>query len=645
MKAPDVAVLDFETEPIQTRPHYPPKPVSMSIILPGQREPKFYAWGHKTGRGTHSFEEAYRALRQVRDCGAPVLCHNAKFDLDVAETHFGIRPWTWREFHDTQFLLFLVDPYAFSLGLKQQAEKRLGLPPDERDAVKDWLLEHKKDLEADFPAILAHEGIKPSNASAFICYAPPHIVGPYANGDVARTLALFENTWAYVQEHGMGAAYDRERRLMPYLLANERAGVRVDLTRLVELDRKMESESLPAVDNYLRARLGNLSVNLDSGAQVVEALKQSGLGEGFARTAKGGESRGLESIEGAVKDVDLKLALQYRTRLTNQHRNFIKGWVRQATATGGTLHTAWNQVKNGDDSLSGARTGRLSTDKPFNLLAITKGLGRRGKKAAHPHFLGAAAVELPHLRTLLLPDEGCLWVRRDFIGQELKVLSHFEGGELQHAHYDIAYDIHKHVIKLINQITGILLDRDQAKILNFGLIYGMGLDKLAKSLKVDVETARTIKRGHMQALRGVKRIMDDLKRRYRDNLPFKTWGGREIYAETARVIDGELRHFDYRMLNHLVQGSSAEVSKEAVIRFHEAGLASRFLGLVHDELNASAPKARAKEEALAIRDIMMSIEIDVPLLSGCEIGPSWGEVEEIEEPVPSLARWTDALAA
>src|ERR1700748_1586041 len=129
-------------------------------------------------------------------------------------------------------------------------------------------------------------------------------------------------------------------------------------------------------------------------------------------------------------------------------------------------------------------------------------------------------------------------------------------------------------------------------------------------MAVDEFTAREIKSAHMRALPGVKEILKDLKTRYREGLPIRTWGGRELYAEPPRYIDGKLVHFDYRMLNHLVQGSSAEVSKEAVIRFHDAGLRSRFLGLVHDELNASAPAKYAKEEALAIRDVMMSVETD-----------------------------------
>lgn len=641
MKIPPVITLDFETLPIQKRPDYPPKPVSMSIQMPHWDRPKFFAWGHLTGRNSCTWNDAKRIIHAVRDSGLPVLCHHAHFDVDVAETHMEVEPWPWHQVHDSMYSLFILDPFARSLGLKEQAEKRLNMPPDERDSVKEWLLAHKAQLEADFPEIVeVHGGIRPSSASAFIAYAPPEIVGPYADGDVVRTLALFKKTWRDLDKGKMLEAYDRERRLSPWLILNERQGVRVDLLRLQDLDRKMETEAFPAVDAYLRKRLKSDTINLDSGDEVVEALKHSGLGKGFASTPTGKDSRSLESIEGAVKDKDLKLALQYRTRLANQHRNFIKGWTGQATKTGGLLMTSWNQVKNGDDASVGARTGRLSTAKPFNLLAITKGLGRRGKKAVHPTFLGSKALQLPHLRTLLLPDVGDVWVRRDFVGQELKMLSHFEGGELQLAHQNPEYDIHKYVMGAIREITGIQLDRDQSKVLNFGLIYGMGLTKLAASLGVSEDEARRIKFAQMKALPGVDEMQKDLKQRYRDGESVRTWGGRALFAEPPRVIKGQLKHFDFRMINHLVQGSSAEVSKEAVIRFHEAGLRSRFLGLVHDELNASTPAAYVEEECLAIRDVMLSVETDVPLLSGCEVGPSWGEVKEVAEDLPDLSRWT-----
>jgi DNA polymerase I-like protein with 3'-5' exonuclease and polymerase domains len=133
--------IDFETEAIQQRPHYPPKPVGLAVKFPGKPS-KYLAWGHPT-KNNARWEDAERVLREIWDSDLDVLCHNAKFDLDVAETHFDLVPLPWKRIHDTMFLLFLDNPHAASLSLKPSAERLLGMPPEEQDAVADWLREHK----------------------------------------------------------------------------------------------------------------------------------------------------------------------------------------------------------------------------------------------------------------------------------------------------------------------------------------------------------------------------------------------------------------------------------------------------------------------------------------------------------------------
>ena len=144
--------LDFESLPIRTRPHYPPEPVSFSLQLPTWRQPKFYAWGHRTGGNNTSFADAKRVLTEAYRLvsePSPIVCHNTKFDLEVALEWFGLPLPSWHCVQDTMFLLFLDDPHQRELGLKPSAERLLGLPPEEQDAVKAWVLSNKKQLEAD----------------------------------------------------------------------------------------------------------------------------------------------------------------------------------------------------------------------------------------------------------------------------------------------------------------------------------------------------------------------------------------------------------------------------------------------------------------------------------------------------------------
>jgi len=134
-RAPKVHVIDFETEGIEQRPHFPPRPVGVSIRKAGERRSRYYAWGHPTGNNC-TMEEGVRALRQVwEDSHTPILAHNAKFEYAVATEVLGLPEIPWERVHDTQYLLFLHNPHAKTLSLKPSSEDLLGLPPEEPGAA------------------------------------------------------------------------------------------------------------------------------------------------------------------------------------------------------------------------------------------------------------------------------------------------------------------------------------------------------------------------------------------------------------------------------------------------------------------------------------------------------------------------------
>lgn len=179
MKTPRPITVDFETDKIESRPVYPPKPVGVSIRLPGKKA-RYYAFGHPIENNC-SKEDAMRALRTAYEQGAAgdgLLFHNGKFDHDVAQTHMGLGDFVIDplKLHDTQFLLFLLDPHAFNLGLKPSAERWLDMPPDEQDAVANWLMEHQKQLKAD-GLVPPNVRITTGNFGAYICAAPGKLVG------------------------------------------------------------------------------------------------------------------------------------------------------------------------------------------------------------------------------------------------------------------------------------------------------------------------------------------------------------------------------------------------------------------------------------------------------------------------------------
>lgn len=606
-------VIDFETVGIEKRPEYPPAPVGFSIKEPGDRRSRYYAWGHPVGNNC-SPVDAKRVLKSVWD--KPLLFHNAKFDYDVATTHMGMKPLPWDKLHDTMYLAFLNDPHSASFGLKPQSEVVLGLPSDERDLLKEWII-------ANIPEARQ----KPSEWGRYICRAPGDMVGKYADGDVLRTDKLFKKLYPQILRDGMGVAYDRERRLMPILLQNEKEGVRLDMPRLAS-DIKVYEAALAKVEGWLLKRLKTPGLNLDSNEELADAIQRVDPKAEFFLTATGQRSVSKESLAQAVKDKNLFLALGYRSRLTTCMGTFMRPWLAIGERTGGRLLPSWSQTRQSktEKDSKGARTGRLICAEP-NLLNLSKDFEGRNDGYTHPTFLDVPT--LPLVRVYLLPDVGGVWCHRDYNQQELRILGHFEDGSLcRQYNEDPTLDVHDFVKDEIKRILNIIAERRQTKIMNFGMIYGMGNGKLAEGMGVPVDEAKKLKNAQRAALPDLGSLEKSIKQRGQAGEAIRTWGGRLYYTEPKKVIKGRLCSFEYKLLNYLIQGSAADCTKEAVIRYHDVKRDGRFLVTVYDEINNSAPKKAFKQEMKLMQEVMQSIEFDVPMLSDGKVGPNWGELQK-----------------
>lgn len=641
--------LDFETHPIGLRHEgdYPPRPVSFSLLLPRERKPRFFAWGHLTGRNNCSVADAKRVLTQVRKDVSdenPLIAFNAKFDFDVAREHFGIELPPWHQFHDPMFLLFLDDPHQKELGLKPAAERLLGMPRAERDEVEAWVMEHKKQLEADFPELVSkYGGIKPSEAGRYIAYAPPEVVGPYADGDVTRTKKLFDLKYEEIcGARGMREAYDRERRLLPILLENERGGIRTDVARMAADQDALEAAQAKT-DAWIRRALKVPTLDLDKDAEVAKALKAADAVSQWTQTATGRDSVSKKNLKLThFRDRKLAAAYSYRQRCATLLETFIRPWLNYGGS--GRMHTNWNQVRRSksDRETGGTRTGRPSTDSP-NFLNMPKKMKESEVTGFWMPTHIAGLPELPKVRSYILPDQKN-WVigRRDFNQQELRVLAHFEDGALLRAYLeDPRLDVHEFLrLEIVNGL-GIDVDRSVTKTLNFGYIYGQGMGSLAERMDRTVEEVKKFRNAQMQVLPGLADLSKKLKARAKAGEPIRTWGGREYYVEEPVYSEkfGRWQTFEYKLLNYLVQGSSADITKESIIRYHDIRKDGRFILSVYDENDITAPRGALKAEMLRLREAMMSIELDVPLLSDGEFGPTLGDLEDLVEPAPDLSRW------
>ena len=616
--------IDFETHSIGRRPDYPPSPVGLAIKFGGERG-RYIAIGSRSpGAATpfngRAFDEAHWLLTAAYNSGQPLLFHNAKFDLEVAEKWFGLPLPRWSRIHDTSFLAYLDDPHAPSLGLKELSEARLDWPPDERDALGDWVLANAARLKEMAP----HNGPATRHkAGAWIWAAPAELVAPYAIGDVERTAALFDFLRPQISAAAMDAPYDRERELMPILLRNEQVGMRLDPA--IQADIEIYRPALERAEEAVRWLLGAPGLNLDADQQVAQALISAGVvrEDTFPRTDKGALAMSKEDLRPDMfSDPRVATSLGYRNRLATCLNTFMQPWAAQASINGGRITTSWNQIRSPN---GGTRTGRPSTAN-HNFLNLPKSFDGKDDDYAHPVWLDVP--ELPLCRRYVLPDEGDVFLHRDYSGQELRVFAQGEQGQLHDAYIeDPTIDPH-HWVKLIMEGVALReLPRRNVKVLNFQGIYGGGVPALQAKLRCTKDEARALKMAHDQALPGRKLFVEEIKRLVNAGRPIRTLDGRLFYCE--RPENGRTK--DYKLINYWVQGSAAGLTKQAIIDWHnDPRKASRFIVTVYDEINASAPVADADFQMNVLRENMerSRFGMDVAMLSDGKRGPNWAQLEK-----------------
>ena len=534
--------------------------------------------------------------------GAPLLFHNAKFDLAVMREHMGITVPPERV-HDTMFMIFLHEPYADTFSLKPSSERILGMPPDEQDDLRNWILNHVPEAT-------------PKDWGAHIAKAPADVVAPYAIGDVKRTFKL----WEYLHNSIPLEAYNRELALLPVLMASERRGVRVDQDNL-EKDMSNYEMALVKLNNKIYKLLGT-ECNLDSGIELANALDAAGMIGEWQLTPTGKRSTSRDNLQSAIANPNMLALLQYRGALSHCLSSFGRPWIALANEYNGRMHPDWNQVRQarGDD-IRGTRTGRLSGSRPNfqNMpneysVAIPKGF-----------------PELPIMRKYLLADKGYRWLKRDYSQQELRIMAHYSDGRLLARYQDDPFiDPHTETGELVTEHAGLELPRKHVKITGFSIIYGAGVNGLSRQLGVPYSEAEQIRNAYYAALPEVKDLMKQCTAAGKANECVTTWGGRSYYTEPPKMVRGRMYSFEYKLLNYLIQGSAGDCTKESIVRWNQDKGDGEFLITVHDENNIQAPEDSWEQDMGKLRSAMESIEFDVAMISDGYQGHEWAKLKRCD---------------
>lgn len=579
--------VDFETQAITPTDCFP-TPVGVAYRTPAGEI------GYREGKSMAAL------VRSVAASKEPTLFHNGVgFDLGVMEKHFH-RTIPAPLVEDTLVAAALLDPYG-SVGLKPLSARLLGMKNDDTKPLESWIRANVPDA--------ANKSV---NWGAYIALAPRALREPYAKADVERTYKLHRKLLPAIKREKMLGAYRREIAAAPLLRSNSVAGIRVDVAALRH-DVPVWQHALDRVDNHIRRELRAPRLDVDSNEALADAIEA--LGVKLPLTEKGARQTNKDALALALAaQPKASRLLRVRGVAATYLRSFMRPWLDMATRRGdGTISTHWNSVRgSGAGGGGGAKTGRLSSEP--NLQNIPS----PDKREDLLTTLGLREDDLPNPRRYILPDPGEELIGGDFSQQELRILAHFEGGDLLEMYRRFPdLDLHDYVRLMIKEVSGRDLPRKLVKVLNFCIIYGGGAPAVSAQGGISYAEAK-------EAL--------DL---YKVSLP-SVWSMRYAYREGVRTAGGRIvlpqsSDLVYRLLNYLIQGSAADQMKELLISLRDMR-AGRFLLTVHDEIVLSAPKAERSRVVAELRERMLAtvgaLKIETPFKVDLYTGPNWADVKK-----------------
>jgi len=546
-----------------------------------------------------------RWLKKVFECPADKIMHNAQYDLGwIKQMGFTVNG----RIIDTMIIASLLDENRFSYSLNALAYDLL----------------NKTKSEKGLNAAAQEFGVDPK---AEMWKMPAMYVGPYAEADAELTLELWNYFSVKLTQEDLWGVANLELDLLPCLVDMTMRGVRVDVNR-VERTRdsllKREREVLKELK-----RVAGTGVEIWAAQSLAKSFDN--LGINYPKTQKGAPSFTKLFLQEHSHPV-AKLIVEARN-LNKTSGTFINSIMKHCHADG-RIHSHINQLRSDD---GGTVSGRISMRNP-NLQQIP---------ARDPIFG-------PMIRSLFLPEEDEQWAAIDFSQQEPRILVHYahvygktRGIPLEGASEFVqAYnekpetDFHSLVAEMAS------IPRKQAKTINLGLIYGMGVNKMSDELDIEVEEAKALVKQYHARVPFVKGLMSGVMNRLNDKTSggslrsllgrkcrFDTWEPDTFamnkalpfkeavaaYGPTTRLK----RAFTYKALNRLIQASAADMTKRSMVQLYQMGKLP--LLQIHDEL---AMSVKNLEEAQEIAKVMENaVPLEVPNVCDIEMGPSWGEAE------------------
>jgi len=512
------------------------------------------------------------------------FAHNAKFDMH----------WLWKQFtiniagtvHCTQAIARLENSQHMQYSLDACA-KRIG--EDKNSEVEDFIKEHKLWEWETVP------GRKTRKKNKFYYKVPLPILSKYAEHDAYLTYRLGRHQIQKIGEIDeklpasvptLRVLMENERAITKIVSRMERTGIAVDRPYCLQAAR---SHTLRAENAYLEyfQLTGTKLVDSPKSLSGVFSAEESV----FSYTAKGSVSFDAKALT-RLKHPAARAVLDYRDA---KKRSDVFNSLLYFADRNSTIHPNFNP--------NNTRTGRFSSSDPnFQNLAKTKDIGSEFpvRRALIPRPNHAfLMVDCDQMEYRLMLDQTCKFMRRE--------------SDLVKRIKEEGLDVHDATAKeCVRQ--GLDITRDQAKTVNFALLYGSGIGALSAGLGCTLEQARDIKRAVLTAAPEMGYYINAVKQRAEGRGYVFNWMGRRYHFPDPK--------FAYRAPNYLIQGGCADIIKIGMVAIDQflSPMKSNLLLQIHDELVFECPKEELAEVATRVPSLLSCSynHVYLPITAGVE---------------------------
>ena len=563
------------------------------IPLTHEHPPAAHAGGLDFGGETDQREpltqivkaEALARLKPLLENPAVLkVMQNGKYDIAVmARRGVRIAP-----FDDTMLISYVLEGGLHGHGMDELARLHLGHDPIAFKTVAGTGKAQKS---------FKHVELKPAT-----CYAAE---------DADVTLRLWRILKPRLAEQHLVTVYETLERGMPAVLAAmEQAGIRVDPDRLKRLSSEfgLRMAELEAEAHQMAGR----PFNIGSPRQIGDILFGEMALTGGKKTASGQWETGAATLETLALTHDLPRVLLDWRQLAKLKGTYTDALIEALDPATDRVHTSYQ--------LAAATTGRLASSDPnLQNIPIRTETGRQIRQA----FIAAP---------------GHVLISADYSQIELRLLAHIgDIPELKRA-FAAGIDIHT---ATASEMFGVPVDqmdpetRRRAKAINFGIVYGISAFGLAAQLNIDQGEAGAYIKTYFERFPGIRAYMDKTKLEVRETGTVSTVFGRRIHIPAIHSKSGAERQFGERAaINAPIQGAAADIIRRAMIRMpgalSDAGLSTKMLLQVHDELVFEAPEAEADRAIAVIKRTMEgaaepAVALTVPLVVDARAAMNWDE--------------------